>query len=784
MGKLVISRGEQPAPLQIRPDATYLVSGALGALGQQLLAWLADQGARSLVLVCRSAARPAAPAQALLDQLEQRGVRCRLLPVALGAISATATVEAKLAEALRALPSQQPLRGLLHAAGVLDDGLIGGQSPERLRAVAAPKLLGWQQLERAVARSAAPLEFAIAFSSMAALLGSPGQSSYGAANGALDGACSSGRGFGGTAAISLALQWGPWAGPGMAAGQGRRLQALGVGLLPPDGALEALRLALRRGRGGVLAVVDNDWSRLAGQAPVRQAAAMAHLLAAPLGTAGGAGLQERQRICGLPEPERQPALVALLQQRLAAVMGLADPSSLDPVDSLFQIGLDSLMAVELAAGIQRDLGVKLELESLAGDPNLETLAALVLRGLERADGSTAEPELDLAREAALPPGWTLPPGAAAQAPGAAILLTGGSGFLGAYLLAGQLERWPELRVKVLVRAADAAAGAERLRQNLELYGLWQPEWAARIEPLPGDLAQPRFGLSAPAFEALAAEINGILHNGAQLSQMAPYSQLAAANVGGTRTVLELAALQRPLPVELISSVAVYEARAYRDQELGEHDDLTEWRGIHIGYSQTKWVSERLVWAAGQAGLPVRIYRPPLIAGHSRSGLWHQDDLLHRLLRGCLELGLAPDIPWELDLVPVDYVADAVTALAWQPPEAGRCLHLHHPQPLLLGDVLGGLIARGAPLELVPMQRWLEALDGQPGNPLYPIRAFFRRRWGDDQLTYPELNRAGVRARPASAWSVATLAAHGVACPPFEALIGPYAHTFLGSLALG
>jgi thioester reductase-like protein len=428
--------------------------------------------------------------------------------------------------------------------------------------------------------------------------------------------------------------------------------------------------------------------------------------------------------------------------------------------------------------------VKLELESLAGDPSLESLAAILLRGLETADGSNEAAVLDLAQEARLPDGWTLPPQPPAAAPGEAILLTGGSGFLGAYLLAGQLERWPALRLKVLVRAVDADQGAARLRRNLELYDLWQEGWSSRIEPIAGDLALPRFGLSEGVFANLAAGISGILHNGAQLSQLAPYSQLAAANVGGTLTVLELAALRRPLPVELISSVAVYEAQAYRDRELLETDDLAEWRGIQIGYSQTKWVSERLVLAAGRAGLPVRTYRPPLIAGHSRSGLWHQDDLLHRLLRGCLELGLAPDIAWELDLVPVDYVADAVTAMAWQPPAAGRCMHLHHPEPLLLTDVLGGLIDRGAPLELVPMARWLEALESQPGNPLHPIRAFFSRRLGEDQLTYPELNRAGVRARPASALTVAALAERGVVCPRFEQLIDPYARTFLGSLAFG
>jgi len=788
VGKLVISRGEQPAPLVVRPDATYLVTGGLGALGQQLLAWLVGQGARSLLVVSRSAAPLAEPLEQRIRQWRAQGVECTLLPLALGAESVDGPPHAvvnTLATALQRLPAQVPLRGVFHAAGVLDDGLLGGQSAPRLQAVMAPKLQGWWQLEQAVEMAQAPVEFAVAFSSMAALLGSPGQSNYGAANGALDGACARGVGFGGSEAVTLSLQWGPWAGAGMAAAQGRRLEALGVGLLPPDQALEALRLALQRGRGGSLAVVNNRWEQLIRQAAPRQAAAMQRLVdGLGLGGAAGTDQPQRERLLALDPAARGAAVLELLQRRLAAVMGLADPSSLDPADSLFQIGLDSLMAVELAAGLQMDLGVKLELESLAGDPSLETLAALVEQSLSGASAGPGDAELDLAHEAQLPAGWALPPGPCAQAPGAAILLTGGSGFLGAYLLAGQLQRWPQLQVKVLVRAADAQAGAQRLQTNLELYGLWQPAWAGRIEAVVGDLAQPRFGLERDGFQALAASVEGILHNGAQLSQMAPYSQLAAANVGGTRTVLELAALERPLPVELISSVAVYEARAYRDRELLERDDLAEWRGIHIGYSQTKWVSERLVLAAGAAGLPVRVYRPPLIAGHSSSGLWHQDDLLHRLLRGCLELGLAPAIDWELDLVPVDYVADAVTALAWEPEEAGRCFHLHHPEPLLLADVLGGLIERGAPLQLVAMERWLEALEGQPGNPLYPIRAFFQRRWGEEQLTYPELNRAGVRARPASTFTVQALRERGVVCPRFEQLIGPYARTFLGSLALG
>ena len=679
------------------------------------------------------------------------------------------------------------MAGLFHAAGHLDDGLLEGQTPARQAAVIAPKLAGWQKLELACRLANCQPEFGVAFSSMAALLGSPGQTSYAMANGALDGLASAANDW-----PLLSVQWGPWGGAGMAEGLERRFAALGVGLLPPPQAFGALGLLLERGRSGCIAVLNNDWPKLAAQLGNRQAAMLQPLLGVDgRGDQGGEGEILRRQLAEADSDQRPALVVALLQQRLAIVMGLEDGRSLDSGDSLFHIGLDSLMAVELAAGIQRDLGVKLELESLAGDPTIEALAAVLLEALVDPQAG-AERVLDLGREAQLASHWSLPAvsttsSSAAAGPGEAILLTGASGFLGAYLLAGQLQRWDGLQVRCLVRASDPAQGLKRIRANLDHYGLWQDSWSERLVAVPGDLAQPRFGLSEHGFAELAQGLGGILHNGAQLSQMAPYSQLEAANVGGTKTVLDLAvhpAAIGSLPVQLISSVAVFEAAAYRNRAVLESDDVSGWRGIHVGYSQTKWVSERLVLAAGAAGLPVTVYRPPLIGGHSQTGAWHQDDLLHRLLRGCLALGMAPDLPWELDLVPVDYVADAVTALAWTPEAVGRNVHLQHPQPMLLADLLGNLIERGAPLELVSMERWLEAIDADPANPLHGIRAFFVRRWGDEQLTYPELNQAGVRARPSCLATVASLAAHGVRCPGFEELIGPYARSLItGAAAL-
>ena len=349
---------------------------------------------------------------------------------------------------------------------------------------------------------------------------------------------------------------------------------------------------------------------------------------------------------------------------------------------------------------------------------------------------------------------------------------------GAYLLAGQLERWPELRLRCLVRAASRHQGLEKLELNLRRYGLWNPAWSERLEVVLGDLSQPRLGLDPDQFAALGQGLGGILHNGAQLSQMASYAQLAAANVGGTRELLRLATAVSPLRLELISSVAVFEADAYRDQLIAESDPLEDWKGIQLGYSQTKWVTDRMVRRAGEAGLPVTIYRPPLIAGPSNGSSWHQGDLLQRLLQGCLALGASPDLAWELDVVPVDYVADAITALAWSKSAKGRCFHLQHPEPMMLNALLGQIADAQSGWRIVPMQDWISEIEQNSANPLQPLLPFLRQRWGEDGLTYPERNRRGQRARPSCVSTTELLAEQGVRCPAWPQLIGPWASVLL------
>lgn len=441
IGKVVLTNPDAIAAASsgICSEATYLITGALGGLGLQLSQWLADQGATSLLLVARSAAHPSAQAQGVLAELAERGVACTLIACDLAATgAAAAAAEQTLAAALEAVEPGKPLRGVFHAAGVLDDGLIDTQTPDRLAAVLAPKLGGWHLLERAVAQvTSGTKPFVVHFSSMASLLGSPGQSNYCAANGALDALAITATTA--TAATTpnlgpqnrdpqnqapqlwgpqLAVQWGPWDGAGMAGALGdrdrQRLQALGVHLLPPDGALEALGQLLRRGAAGAVGVLDLDWPRLAAQASPRQAALLEPLVAranaraatgySPVSGsggsasgAGGAGAAAEppaylKVLADTPPLERQAVLVGFVQQQLAKVMGLGDPQQIDPGEPLFNMGLDSLMALELTVLLEKNLGVRLTESLVFEHPTVDDLVRYFLRDVLFPETEPAEPD--------------------------------------------------------------------------------------------------------------------------------------------------------------------------------------------------------------------------------------------------------------------------------------------------------------------------------------------------------------------------------------------------------
>lgn len=291
------------------------------------------------------------------------------------------------------------------------------------------------------------------------------------------------------------------------------------------------------------------------------------------------------------------------------------------------------------------------------------------------------------------------------APVRKLFLTGATGFLGAYLLQRLTSQFPEAEVYCLVRADSQAAALERLRSGLRKYQLPAETILAAVRPVLGDLGQPSFGLGQAEFANLATEIDWIYHNGAAVNFIYPYAALRTSNVEGTRTVLKLAAETRIKPVHFSSTLAVLLGDQVQAGIIRESDEYEYPERMTSGYGQSKWVAERLIRLAGTRGIPVAIYRPGRITGESRTGQWNSDDLFLVGLNMLLQLGAVPDVDIQLDLTPVDYVADAMVEISRRPESLGRTFHLVGEQLVDWSVLVRALQREGYPLRLLNWDDW-------------------------------------------------------------------------------
>jgi thioester reductase-like protein len=332
-----------------------------------------------------------------------------------------------------------------------------------------------------------------------------------------------------------------------------------------------------------------------------------------------------------------------------------------------------------------------------------------------------------------------------------ILLTGATGYLGAFLLAELAAQTPAA-IYCLVRASSEPQGRERLRSNLRSYGL-PANCADRAIIVPGDLQQALLGLTPCSFDKLAEEVDLVLHCGASVKWTYPYASLKDANVGGTHEVLRMAASRRLKPVHFISTVGVFSSLEYPGDVVLENEPLDQSGPLAVGYAQSKWIAEKLVTLAGCRGLPICIYRPN-IAWHSETGAFNAADHLVLMMRGCLEMGSVPDLDWEVAGAAVDYVALAVVHLAQQSESIGRVFHLVAPRPLPWNSLAEHLVSRRG-LRRVPIGDWIgefqeQVLDGRRRAltallPLFSEAIIGRVRLPrfDDRTTMQHLHGTGI-----------------------------------------
>jgi len=357
IGRLAVTHPATVTP--IRDDGAYVVTGGLGALGLHVAEWLAERGAKHLILLGRSA--PGDAAHQRIARLKHHGTRVDV-------IAADVTRATDL-EFLRAYDI--PVRGIVHAAGIVDDALLPNQDDARLQRVLAPKLEGALNLLRTV--PPAQLDFVVFFSSGSAVLGSPGQAAYAGANAALDGLAHRLRTEGHNA---ISINWGAWQGSGMAAAVDERTahkwRERGIGRLNVDTAVAILDDALNRGS-AQLAALPMQWPRflralahvpplLSALAPPTRTRTSAQPHIAQRNSAqqqDGAQQHVAQQRDDAPAEKQQltPARIAEhVLATVARVVGLRR-DEIDVQTDLGSLGLDSLMAIEAKNRFESQLGV-------------------------------------------------------------------------------------------------------------------------------------------------------------------------------------------------------------------------------------------------------------------------------------------------------------------------------------------------------------------------------------------------------------------------------------------
>ncbi|MFD3651967.1 amino acid adenylation domain-containing protein [Streptomyces sp. NPDC058620] len=392
-------------------------------------------------------------------------------------------------------------------------------------------------------------------------------------------------------------------------------------------------------------------------------------------------------------------------------------------DDFFTLGGHSLLAVTLARRIGERCGRRPSLRALFAAPTVEGVDRLLGReaGEERQE-EAATPDLAAeVRLAADISGTGRDAAAAVPAPARRLLrpsarplLTGASGFLGAFLLRDLIET-TDGPVDCLVRAEDDHRAAHRLRANLERYGLWRPRYADLIRPVPGDLAAPGLGLSPGDRTALVRRLGPVLHNGARVNFAAAYGDLRAPNVAGTEELLRLLADSASPGMHYISTTGVY-APAPGPVIITESTPTGPAPALPDGYAQSKWVAEGLVGLARERGLPVTVHRPGRISGDTATGACQDRDLLWQLVKGCLQAGVVPDLPYgSTDWVPVDYVSAAVVALCASGGTGTETYHLTNPDAPGLNRVFDAAACLGHELRTVPAAQWQARVAAQPDN---------------------------------------------------------------------
>ncbi len=386
IGKIVITQPAAAGAGTVRPDSTYLITGGLGGIGLHVARWLVEQGARTLVLVGRSA--PSEAAMQAIETMESSGAQVLAWQAD---IASEADAAAVLSEIEQNLP---PLRGIIHAAGVADDGVLLRQDWSRFERVMLPKVVGTLNLHHLTRHL--PLDFFVMFSGAASTLGLPGQINYTAANMFMDVFAHARREQG---LPALTINWGAWDNLGMTANMNGQVwwTRHGMGHIQPEQGLPLLGQLLAQDAAQVV-VMPFNWASLNLDALGRRAfftevvrGAAASAASAP----ASAPPDLLKRWEETAPARRRNLLLNFIHDEVMRILGLRSAQMIDPHQPLHELGLDSLMAVEMRNLLCTALDYTLPATLLFDYPTSEALTTYLMThvpALASSQAATGRPD--------------------------------------------------------------------------------------------------------------------------------------------------------------------------------------------------------------------------------------------------------------------------------------------------------------------------------------------------------------------------------------------------------
>ena len=669
----------QTVSLQLHPlnhyslfsiDKTYLLVGLTGDLGLSLCNWMIEHGARHVVLTSR---RPQVDLESLRHLQRKGAADVRI--VAVDASNRHAMT--KIVKEIRG--SMPPIAGVANAAMVLRDKAFQNMTWDDFQTVLAPKVQGSQILDELF--SDATLDFFIMFSSLACIVGNSGQSNYGAANMFM---------------TALAYQ--------------RRARGL---------AASVIHIAMLLGVGYVARAIDQYESTLMSKYKYMAISETGfHDMFAEAIVAGrpnASGKEIVEIITGLNQDSKAPwhenprfshyqqeqsisdkvgkkqsmsavdlsgqvaetksgeEALTIIENGLSRKLELVLQINADKIDkeaSLLNLGIDSLVAVEIRSWFLKELGFDMPVLKIIGDTSLTALCKDVAGSLK---GQTATQTVDdTDRAPVIAPvrvDWAaevaslctdLPSAIEAQnnrrlSDKLSIVITGATGFLGKHIIQRLIEHESVGEIHCIAIRRDSQRNARRTGFK-----------SSKIHEYPGDLSQPLLGLSESDFDKLSHTADAIIHNGADVSFLKSYQALKSTNVLSTKVLVEMA-IPRAVPIHFISTAAV--ALFTPEKELPEISaaDLKAPETGERGYALSKWVNEVFLEKASvQCRIPGVVHRAVNIVGEGAP----ETDLMTALDTYTKALGAAPDlrgnaIDGDLDIVEIDEVANEIVAVVLQ-----------------------------------------------------------------------------------------------------------------------